>query len=80
MDHKHGFVERAPNFSIERKLCIDVHRINYVYQKLELQRYIAYVWENKIIMSTFRFSSGKRLQNHDAAATLIPSWKAEVKT
>ena len=42
MDHKHGFVKRT--------LYIDTHRINYVYQKMESQGNIEYLWENKIIM------------------------------
>ena len=50
MDHKHGFVKRAANFPIERTLCIDPYRVNYVYQKMEPQGNIAYLWENKIIM------------------------------
>ena len=29
-------------------LCIDAYRINYVYQKTELQGDIAYLWENEI--------------------------------
>ena len=45
MDHKHGFVKRAANFPIERTLCTDAHRINYVYQKMESQGNIAYLWE-----------------------------------
>ena len=50
MDHKHGFVKRAANFPIERILCIDLYRINHVYQEMESQGNIAYLWENKIIM------------------------------
>ena len=44
------FRQRAENFPIERMLCIDAYRINYVYQKMESQSNIAYLWENKIIM------------------------------
>ena len=50
MDHKHGFIKRAPNFPIERTLFIDPYRINHVYQKMESQGNIAYLWEYKIIM------------------------------
>ena len=50
MDHKHVFVKRAANFPIKRTLCIGAYRINYVYQKMESQGNIAYLWENKIIM------------------------------
>ena len=50
MDPKQGFVKRAANFSTERTLCIGPYRINYVYEKMELQGNIAYLWENKIIM------------------------------
>ena len=34
----------------ERMLCIDLYRINFVYQKMELQGSIAYLWKKKIIM------------------------------
>ena len=34
----------------ERMLCIDTCRINFVYQKMELQGDIAYLWQKKIIM------------------------------
>ena len=34
----------------ERTLCLEVYRINSVYQKLELHGNIPYLWENKIIM------------------------------
>ena len=44
------FKQRAANFPIERTLCIDAYRINYVYQKKESQINIAYLWENEIIM------------------------------
>ena len=44
------FRQRAANFPIERMLCIDAYRINYVYQKMESQGNIAYLWEHKIIM------------------------------
>ena len=50
MDHKRGFVKRAANFPIERTLCIDAYRINYVCQNMESQGNVAYRWENKIIM------------------------------
>ena len=50
MDHKHGFVKRAANLPTERTLCIDPYKINHVYQKMESQGNIAYLWENKIIM------------------------------
>ena len=75
------FRERVANFPIERTLWIDVYRVNYVYQKMETQGNIAYIWENEIIMileRAFRFSSGKRLQNHDFAVTLIPGRKTDV--
>ena len=45
---------------------------------MESQGSIAYLWENKIIMIlTSKF--GKRLENHDVAATLIPGRKADVE-
>ena len=50
MDHKHGFSKQVPNFPIEQMLCIDAYGINYVYQKMESQGNIAYLYENKIIM------------------------------
>ena len=50
MDHKHRFVKRAANFPIEWMLCIDLYRVNHVYQKMQSQGNIAYLWENKIIM------------------------------
>ena len=50
MDPKQGFVKRAANFSTERTLCTGPYRINYVYEKMELQGNVAYLWENKIIM------------------------------
>ena len=31
-------------------LCIDTYRINFVYQKMQLQGNVAYLWEKKIIM------------------------------
>ena len=34
----------------ERRLCFDTYRINFVYQKMELQGNIAYLWKTKIIM------------------------------
>ena len=34
----------------ERTICIDTYRINFVYQKMELQGNIAYLWKKKIIM------------------------------
>ena len=34
----------------ERTLCIDTYRINFVYQKMELQGNIVYLWKKKIIM------------------------------
>ena len=34
----------------ERMLCIDLYRINFVYQKMELQGSIAYLWKKKIII------------------------------
>ena len=34
----------------ERTLCIDTYRINFVYQKMELQGNIAYLWKKEIIM------------------------------
>ena len=45
MNHKHGFVKRAADFPNKRTLCTDAHRINYVYQKMESQGNIAYLWE-----------------------------------
>ena len=50
MNPKHGFVKRAGNVPIEQTLCIDSYRINHVYQKIESQGNIAYLWKNKIIM------------------------------
>ena len=50
MDHKHRFVKRAANFPVERTICIDPYRINHVYQKMESQGNITYLWENKITM------------------------------
>ena len=44
------FRQRAANFPIEQTLCKDAYIINYVYQKMESQGNIAYLWENKIIM------------------------------
>ena len=44
------FRQRAAKFPIEQTLCIDAYRINYVYQKIELQGNIACLWENKILM------------------------------
>ena len=80
-DHKHGFVKRAANFPIERMLCIDPYRINHVYQKMESQGNIAYIWENKIMMilEHLYIFLGKQLQNHDVASTLIPGRKADVE-
>ena len=34
----------------ERTLCIDTYRINFVYQKMELQGNITYLWKKTIIM------------------------------
>ena len=34
----------------ERTVCIDTYRINFVYQKTELQGSIAYLWKKRIIM------------------------------
>ena len=65
----------------ERTLCIDTYRINFIYQKMELQGHITYLWGEKIwYWNTFRFSSGKRHQNHDVAATLIRRRKHNVVT
>ena len=69
-------MQRAANFPIERTLYIDAQRINYLYQKMESQGNVAYLWKNKIIM-IFRFSSGKRLINHNVTAMLIPGRKAD---
>ena len=75
------FIQRAPDFPIERTLCIYAYRRNYVYQKMDSQGNIAYLWQNKIIMilETFRFSSGKPIQNQDVATMLIPCRKASVE-
>ena len=64
----------------EWTLCIDTYRINFVYQKMDLQGNIAELWKKKIIMilNTFKFLSGKQHQNRDVAATLIPGRKADV--
>ena len=59
-------------FKFERTLCIDTSATNFVYQKMELQSNIAYLWKKKLwCWSTFRFSSGKRHQNHDVAAFIF---------
>ena len=39
---------RYPSF--EGTLCIDTYRINFVYQKMELQGNITYLWKKKITM------------------------------
>ena len=73
------FRQRAANCPIERTLWIDAYRINYVYSEIESN--IAYLWGKKIIMilEQIRFLSGKRLQNHDVAATLTPGRKSNVE-
>ena len=65
----------------DRTLCIDTYRINFVYQKMELQVNVAYLWKKKLLWywNTFRFSSGKRHQNHEVAAKLIPGRKTDVQ-
>ena len=65
----------------EQTLCIDTYRINFVYQKMELQGNIAYLGKRKLqwYWSIFRFSSGKRRQNHDVAATVMPGRKTDVE-
>ena len=44
------FRQQAVNFPIERMLCIDGYRIDHVYQKMESQGNIAYLWENNVII------------------------------
>ena len=70
------FWQQAANFqvstpSFERTLEIETYRINYVYQKMELQGNIAYLWNKKIIMIL------EHIQNF--VATLIPGRKTDVE-
>ena len=65
----------------ERMLCIDTNRINFVYQKWNCKAVLHIFGKRKLwYWNNFGFSSGKRNQNHDVAATLIPGRKTDVET
>ena len=57
----------------ERTLCIDTYRINFVYQKMELQGNIVYLWKKKIIMilEHVNVTSENRRRKHDVVTTLV---------
>ena len=63
----------------ERTLCIGTYRINIVYQKWNCKQILHIFGKRRLYWywSTLRFSSGKRQQNHDVAATLMLGQKTK---
>ena len=84
--------DQKPLFSVQTTSCkfSNIHQlserfalthINSVYQKWNCMAMLHIFGEIKLwwYWNSFRFSSGKRLHNHDVAATLTPGRKANVK-